>query len=404
MNDASTPMAFSERVRFFRERAGMTRKVLGELCGRSAEWVKALETGRLLMPRMPLLIRLAEILGIDDLAELTGEQKLTTATYTKARHEKTSEIARALASYSLASPSREPVRAETLAGNVAQAWMVWHGSPNQRTAVATVLPRLLDDARASVRQLEGDARRAALAALAQVYHLTQLFLSFQPTPELVRLTGDRAMQAAQDADDPHAIAAAAWYMNHVFRDAGEQSEARIDLAHQAAGLLRPEDSDTDRSLWGLMHLAVALSYAKTGRRGDAERHWDLADRAAQALDGHHPWLLFGRGMVDAYAITMYADLADEHEAIRQANRITLGGMPSATRRAFHIVETARAYRLKKEPLATVHLLKKAYETSPETVGYNLFTRSAVQELMVSGGSMVRDDARDLARALRLPAA
>ncbi|MFG1874051.1 multiprotein-bridging factor 1 family protein [Sphaerisporangium sp. NPDC049003] len=394
-------MSFGDRLRFHRERAGMSRTVLGELCGRSAEWVKAIERGRLLMPRMPLLLRLSEILQIDDLAKLTGEQKLNASTYTKHRHEKVAQVARALATYPLAAPDREPLAAGELAANVAQAWMVWHGSPHQRTAIATVLPRLLEDARAAVRQLDGNDRRRAQTSLAQIYHLAQLYLSFQPMPELVLLTGDRAMQAAQDADDPHAMAAAAWYLNHVFRDAGEQAEARIDLAHQATRLLRPEDSEQDRQLWGLQHLAMALSYAKTGRRGDAERHWDRADRAARSLDGHHPWLLFGRAMVDAYSVTMYADLTDGYEATRQADRLSLD-MPSATRRSFHLIEMARAYHLKREPLAMVHLLGKAYKVSPDTISYNLFTRSAVQELMASGNRTVRDDARALARKLQLP--
>ncbi|GII77486.1 hypothetical protein Sru01_24680 [Sphaerisporangium rufum] len=392
--------AFGDRLRLHRERAGMSRPVLGELCGRSAEWVKALERGRLLMPRMPLLIRIAEILQIDDLAELTGEQKLSTATHTKNRHDKAEHIAKALITYPFATDDGAVGTAGELAAAVAQAWLVWHGSSHQRSAIAVILPRLLDDARTAARRLEGAERRRALVSLAQVYHLAQLYLSFQPVPELVLLTGDRAMQAAQDADDPHAMAAAAWYLNHVFRDAGEQAEARIEIARQAARLLRPEESEQDRRLWGLQHLAMALSYAKTGRRGDAERHWDQADRAARSVDGHHPWLLFGRAMVDAYAVTMYADLTDGHEAVRHADRISLD-MPSATRRSFHLIEQARAYHLKREPLAAVHLLGKAYQISPDTIAYNLFTRSAVLELTASANVTVRDDARDLAHRLRL---
>jgi hypothetical protein len=45
------PTAFGARLRAHRERAGKTRPVLGGLVGRSAEWVKALENGRLLPPR-----------------------------------------------------------------------------------------------------------------------------------------------------------------------------------------------------------------------------------------------------------------------------------------------------------------------------------------------------------------
>lgn len=403
MNDTNTPMTFGDRVKFHRERVGMTRAVLGELCGRSGEWVKAIERGRLLMPRMPMLLRLSDILQVDNLSELTGEEKLNAATYTKHRHDKLGQIAGVLATYTLTAPDREPPTAAALGANVAQAWMVWHGSPHQRSAIAAILPRLLDDARTAVRSLEGNDRRRALASLAQVYHLSQLYLAYQPTPELVHLTGDRAMQAAQDADDPHAMAAAAWYLNHVFREASAQAEARIELAHQALRLLRPEDSEQDRQLFGLQHLAMALSYAKTGRKGDAERHLDEADRVARSLDGHHPWLLFGRTMVNGYAITLYADLTDGWEATRQADRLD-AGIPSATRRAFQLIETARAYHLKREPLATVHLLGKAYDVSPDTISFNLFTRSAVQELMTSTNSTVREDARTLASKLQLPAA
>jgi len=144
-------------------------------------------------------------------------------------------------------------------------------------------------------------------ATAQVYHLARLYLSFQPVPSFVLLTGDRAMTAAQDADDRHAMAAGAWYVNHVYRDAGQQHEARIALATQTATMLRPDEGAEDLARWGLLQLALALSYAKIGRSGDAWRHHDEADRAARALgDGYsHPWLIFGRGMVDAYAITMH---------------------------------------------------------------------------------------------------
>jgi hypothetical protein len=106
-------------------------------------------------------------------------------------------------------------------------------------------------------------------------------------------------------------------------------------------------------------------------------------------------------MVDAYAVTMSADLTNGHEATRQGDRINIGAIPSKTRQAFHVVEIARGFHLKREPLAAVHMLNKAYAISPDTIAYNLFTRQAVQELMSSGGATVRDDARELAGKLKL---
>lgn len=247
MHEPNTEAAFGERVRFYRLAAGMSRPVLGELCGRSADWVKGIETGSIGMPGLKTLIRMAELLGTN-LGALTGVQKLSETSYTKRRHEQAAEIARALATYPIIERDREPLPAADLAANVAQAWQVWHGAARQRDAIAAILPRLLDDARRAAKFHEGRDRRSALTSLAQVYHLAQLYLSFQPFPELVHITGDRAMQAAQDADSPQAIAGAAWYLNHVFRDAGEQAEARVELAHQACSLLTPERSETDRSL------------------------------------------------------------------------------------------------------------------------------------------------------------
>lgn len=395
---------FGERLRRHRERAGMSRPVLGGLVGRSDGWVKALETDRLLTPRLPMLIRLAQVLGITDLADLTGRQELTLASYVKATHDALPAVSDALTTYRL-NGDGEQVTADQLTALVAQAWALWHGSRNQRTAIATVLPGLVDQARDTARALDGTDGRRAKANLAQVYHLAQLYLSFQPRPELVYLTGDRGMLAAQDADDPVAIAAAAWYVNHVYRDAGERHDARIQLAHDAARELRPEDAGEHLALWGLLQLAISLSYAKSGRDGDAWRHWDEARRAADVLgeDYAHSWLIFGRGIVDAYAITMHADLMRGSDAIQQADRVDVDAIPSATRRSFHTIETARAYSLRREPVATLALLRRGHEISPDTARFNLFTQSAVLDLAQNGGATVRRDAADLAAKIGVSA-
>jgi transcriptional regulator with XRE-family HTH domain len=409
MPDDGTPqvsLTFGQRVRRARERNGQTRAVLGGLVGRSSEWVKGIESGRLKTPRLPLLLRLAEVLGIDDLAELTGEERLSAATYTRAAHDALPAVRDALTTYRLGASDSEPATAAELCERVRQAWQLWHGNRDHRTRVSMVLPELLSDLQHAVRVYDGADRRRVLVALAETYHLAQLYLSFQPAPELVTLTGDRAMAAAQDADDPHAMAVAAWYMNHVFRDAGERHEARVDLAMSAADLLTPDNGPEDLARWGLLHLAAALSFAKVGRSGDAWHYWDRADSAARRLGDRysHPFLIFGRGMVDAYAITMNTDLMCAGTAVSVAERIDLAPMPSATRRSFHMIESARAHSLQGENIAVVHLLKKAYDASPETARFNRFTRSAVMDLSTSAGAMIRDDVRHLARKIGVQAA
>lgn len=389
-------------VTVFGDTGSMSRPVLGGLVGKSGEWVKALETGRLMTPRLPLLLRLAEVLGVDDLADLTGDERLSPATYTKATHDQLSAVGEALATYTV-SVEDGPADVSGLGARVSQAWGLWHGTRRHRTAVGGLLPTLLRDARVTVRRAEGLDRRRAQAAQAQVYHLAQLFLAFQPVPELVVLTSDRAMMAAQDADDPLAMAAAAWYVNHRFRSAGEQHESRVKLALDTARLLDPERGYEERALWGLLQLAVALSYAKIGYEGDAWRYWDNADRAARALGEYvHPWLIFGQGIVDAYAVTMLADLTKSGEAVRRANRLDLDSIPSVTRRSVHVIASARAYHQRRDDVATVHLLRKAYDEAPDTSRFDLFTRSAVVNLTQHGATTVRQDARELAQLLGVP--
>ncbi|MFF3452879.1 multiprotein-bridging factor 1 family protein [Streptomyces sp. NPDC002730] len=396
---------FGERVRRARERKGVTRATAAARVGKSYEWWKAIESGRLRMPRLPMLMRMADVLDVQSLADLTGDDRVTASTYRNVAHPSLQRVKNSLTTYTFQTAGDEPPRAAELAARVRQAWLMWHGIGDHRTNVADVLPGLLADAQHASRALEGTERRRALAALAETYHLTQLYLSFQPAPELVMLTGDRAMAAAQDADSPQAIAGAAWYMNHIYRDAGEAHEARVELAMKAAELLRPDRGEEDTARHGLLHLAAALSYAKVGKKGSAEYHWNKADDAARTLgDAYsHPYLIFGRGMVDAYQLTMNVDMAQSGPAVAAAANLDLETMPSATRRGFHSIEQARAHSLAGEDVAVVHFLSRAYETSPETARYNLFARSTVADLVESGPAAIRPTARTLAREWGVPA-
>jgi hypothetical protein len=71
--------------------------------------------------------------------------------------------------------------------------------------------------------------------------------------------------------------------------------------------------------------------------------------------------------------------------------------PTAARSA---IDAACARRLRKNNLATVHLLGNALRESTETVRYNTFARAAALELAEHGGA-VRTDARRLAAAIGL---
>jgi len=61
-----------ERIQILRERRGLSRPVLAGLVGMSASWLKGIERGTRLPPRLPLLVKLAEALAVGDVAVLAG--------------------------------------------------------------------------------------------------------------------------------------------------------------------------------------------------------------------------------------------------------------------------------------------------------------------------------------------
>ncbi|MGW4300444.1 helix-turn-helix domain-containing protein [Streptomyces sp. NPDC004646] len=396
-------LPFGKRVQRARERTGRTRAYVADVMGHSVEWVKAIETGRIGMPALPKLLRLARVIGVEDITELTGDDQITAASYTKQEHKALPVMRAALTRYQIAPVDTPPEPVAVLNARLRSAWRLWHAAGNNRSQIVALLPALLADCQHAARTLEGVDRRRALVALAETYHLAQLFLAFQPVPSLVTLTGDRAMTAAQEADSPRAIATAVWYLGHIHRDAGDAVEARVEAAEQAASLLPSDDDPGHIARRGLLHLAVALSYAKTGQAGDAKRYWDKADKAAQQLgDYTHPWLIFGKGIVQGYAITMHNHLVQPVAALEASSTLDLATIPSATRRSYHLIETARAHNLLGEGAAALGYLTKAYQESPETVQYNLHTRSVLPGLAKTGPRMIREDAAALARELSIP--
>jgi transcriptional regulator with XRE-family HTH domain len=397
--ESDREMTFGKRLRLHREYAGKTRAVLGGLVGRSEEWAKALESDRLLMPRLPMLLRLAEVLRVTDLADLTGNQSLPVSAVTKAAHPSTPAVTDAMlrpSRYRDVDPS-----ALDVPRRVARTWELWHRSPTERTAVGAVLPELIGDARTAVRLLEGAARRRASADLAQVYHLTQIFLAFQPATEMVWLAADRAMSAAEDADDPAAVAGAAWYSAHIYRFAN-QLDAAATVTSEASEMLNLEAGGHQLALWGQLRLAGALTHAKAGRAGQAWRQWDQAAEAARALGpGYtHPWLTFGRALVDILGVEIAVNLCSPGEAVRRAEAVDLAAMPSPTRRASLFLDTAQAHVQRRDHEAVLATLQRALRESVDTTRHRPNARQAVLELREQRGA-VRKGARELALAIGL---
>lgn len=388
----------------------MTRDQLGGLAGRSAEWVKAVENGRLKTPRLEIILRLAEILRVRDLADLTGEQSLHVDLFTGPGHPRLPEVKAAVDAFPLG-VRREAPPAAHLQARLARAWSARHSAPNHRDVVGSLLPDLIRDAQATVRQADsGSERRAAHAVLAEVYSLAQFFVAYQPDAALLWRVAERGLIAAQESEDPHAIGVAAWLAAQAHRDSGPAHfDAADEVNLQTLSYLEPllpDAADDVLAIAGALTFEAGYTAARRGETGTAWRYWDQAREMAERLpaDYYHPITSFSRAIMGAHAVTVAVELHQGGESVRQAAAADAVTIPSRPRRARHRIEEARGYQLDRQPDVALATLDKAFEAAPETIRYNGYAKRIVLEETSAKSPARRQRASALAVKLGLLAA
>lgn len=392
-------LTFGQRLRSSRERAGLTRAVLGGLVGRSEEWVKAVEYNRLQMPRLPMLIRLAEALNIDDLAELTGSQPVAVNRVAYGEHPAVPAIRDVVQRYRLGRPERVVPPVEVLRQRTSRAWSLWHDSPTRRSDVGAVLPDLLRDCEDAALLSDGNDRRAAHSVLADAYHLVQHVLVNAADQDLLWLVVERAMATARVADEPLTLAGAAWTVGMMLRGAGRMEEA-VGLVEEAADLLEPRLADAPddwRGMWGALQLHAAVTAARAGHDGKAWAYWDRAEATVRRLPAGyaHPWTMFGQANVDLTAVSLTVDLWKSREALRRAEAIDPEAVPSRERRGRLFVEMARGHHAMDGKVAAVRLLHAACDEGVDAVRYSPAALAIIGDLRTSPPRAIRSDVHAL---------
>lgn len=362
-----------ELLRDRRERRGLSRAALGGLVARSGDWVKKVESGARTVRSLAMIVNLGRVLGCEDVMELTGgDVSVPIHDGGKVSHPGVPGLREAIHA-PLFATTGTPEDVGQLAGRVRQAWETWHLAREQRTAVATVLPGLLSTGHATVRAAEGAEKRRASVILSEAYALAQQYAAHTVEPELYWVIVDRARMAAEQADDPIALASAAWIVGNGLRVTGYIDEA-LEMVSDAADTLRPQlegGSDRLRGTYGSLCLHAAVTAAQDGRKGDAWRWHGEAHRTAKRLGSAyaHPWTMFGMGNVAVHAVTLGADLHTPGTALQQLADTDPFSIPSLERRSRLFLDAAKAEHVRKEKSSALQYLRLAYETSPEAVRY-----------------------------------
>jgi transcriptional regulator with XRE-family HTH domain len=398
---SAVPIAFGQRMQVLRTRRGMTRDVLAGLLGKSAGWVKQVENGTLKVPSLSIVLAIAQVLRVRNLAELAGPT-LSVDLFVGAAHPRMEAVAAAINRLPMTNARQAPPTAHVQA-RLSRAWSARHQAPNHREVIGKLLPDLVGDAQLAVRQAETSTdRRNAQTVLSEVYSLSQFFLAYQPDAALLWRVAERGMVAAQESEDPHAIGVAAWLIAQAHRDSGPAHfDAADEVTAQVLEYLEPQLPDADdrvTAITGALRFEAGYTAARRGDTGEAWGHWDRARRIAKSLpaDYYHPITSFGRTIMGAHAVTVAVELHAGGESVRQAADAEATAIQSRPRRARHRIEQARAYHLDGQPDVALATLDQAHSAAPETIRYNGYAKSILLELAESKQPDRRQRAAELA--------
>ncbi|MGW3022746.1 helix-turn-helix domain-containing protein [Streptomyces sp. NPDC001221] len=376
--------ALGRKIAFNRKRRGLSQKEFAGLLGRSEAWVSQVERGVRRIDRMTVLEKVADVLEVP-IAELAAEAPLV-ASVTEGEPPGASRLRLVLsAAHSLkavlsrqdASPDVPALRAE-----VDRAWSLTH--QGNYADLAELLEGLVPRLESATRSVSESERPELFRMLAVMYHTCSGALANMGEPEAAWIAVDRAVVAAERANDPLLMAAGEFRLSLVFLGARHFDQA-AQVSGSAAEALRPlADSGQVE--------AVALRGALTLQRAVAAARLNLADDAygylrearemgEQVGDGRNDYNTeFGPTNVALHEVAVAVDLGDAGVALRAAQTVDASGL-SAERQTRFQIDLARAYAQRRQVTDAVSALLAARELSPELVRALPMVKQLIADLL-----------------------
>ncbi|SER84867.1 helix-turn-helix domain-containing protein [Actinokineospora terrae] len=367
MSSPGDEKALGRRIAFHRGKRGLTQGQLGKMLSRSESWVSQVERGARRIDRMSVLEAVAEALEIE-LAELAPEANVVAATTRP----------RAATSLSLALCSSDalhavlsdvsPVDVERLGRSADQAWEYAHGS--QYENLSELLGTLIPELEYATRKTAGSDRRRMCVAKAKAYQAAAGVLSKLGEVGAAWVAVDRAISAAEDADEPLLMAAGAFRLAIVF-----QGARKLDLAKRAAmtainalSRLVASGEDEALALTGALYLQLAVASARGNEGDEAYGYLDQAAALARTLeiDRNDYNTEFGPTNVLLHEVNIAVELGDAGRALRVAGKADTSNL-SPERQARLLIDVARAHNQRRSPDLVASVLREALRVAPEQV-------------------------------------
>ncbi|GAB2700378.1 helix-turn-helix domain-containing protein [Kitasatospora kifunensis] len=374
-------LPIGDRIRHYRQTRGNRRQdVIAGLVGITPDYLGQIERG-LKTPTIPVLHAIARELGVPTAALLAEAPAPSAAS----PHGTDPAIAEALMGYG-PPRSAEPASVPVLRERVEQAWRNWQTSPTRFTDAAAVLPALIADVEHTVRayRSEPDLRRDSLRCAADLYFLLRSYLRRTGRVDLSLMAADRAVRAAEDADDPLRIAAAQWNLGHVLL-AADEPEGAEQIATRAAEELQPRVAAGETGAEAMIGALQLVSVVAAARRRDwwtARARLTQTQAVARRLgEGNVAWTVYGPTNIELHRVSIEMEAGEAGQALRMADAIDTSGLPSIEREFTFLLEVARCYDLRREDSAVLLHLLELERMAPEDLARQPLARDMVLGLV-----------------------
>jgi transcriptional regulator with XRE-family HTH domain len=391
-----------QRIAYYRRRRRLTQEVCGNLVGRSDSWMSQVERGVIQLDGVMVLIKLANVLKVD-LSKLTGSGSDLLSNVGD-HHHAPGGISKLVPV--LLCPDtfthltvKQPISLDELAKRIEQARQArWAG---RYTELALLLPELITAARLAVQ--EGTDPRRAWGLLAHCYVLAAMMFEHLKEHHLDCLVADRAVAAADRADDELLRGVSAWRLGWALRGHGALDIA--DKVTQDAASLLEAGLDRARpqhvAVFGALRISMSHQAVTTDDIAAMREAVRDAARVAQLLpDGYvDPWTAFCPANVEFNEIAAWAKVGDPVEALRVAEQTDIDALPLPARQAWTWVRIAQAHGLRRKDAAALVALLEGERIAPESVRYSRTSRDLVSVLLGRERKTATPGLRELAQRM-----
>ena len=374
--------ALGRKIAQYRRRRGLSQREFAGLINRSEAWVSQVERGVRKVDRMSVLETVAEVLEVP-IADLAAEAPIVAATAEEAPGSTRLRLVLSAAhALNALLGQKQPADLAELRPRAEQAWKLTH--EGRYLELTDLLESLVPQLEAAARSVDNGQRAECFRLLASVYQACSSALSKLGEFEAAWIAADRAIVAAERADDPLLMAAGEFRLCLTFQGAKhfDQVETVARTSVEALSSLASDGRPEVLSLLGALTLQRAIAAARSNDATAAYKHIasarSLAERLGADRDDFNTE--FGPTNVGLHEVSAAVDLGDAGVALRAAATVDASGL-SAERRGRFLIDVARAHLQRRNIDEAVEALEQAETITPEQVRSHPLARQAIGDLL-----------------------